>query len=172
MKDRVMFDIGQILDEIFEATQDFGNAFKGGFGFGPHGKSWPFGWDENVDYYPNHMFPPANVFMKPDKTMVFEFAMAGYEGSSINLQFVGDYMVLSAKAPDDSEKQEDIKYFKRRLKLKDVHDQKYYVPADKFDQENVKAVYRNGLLKVSVPSRETVQSKEGVKIEIVEEEDA
>ena len=80
-------------------------------------------------------------------------------------------MVLSAKAPADGGQQEEIKYFKRRLKLKDIQGQKYYVPADKFDQEKVKAVYKYGLLRVSIPSRETPQSADGVKIEIVEEDE-
>lgn len=169
MKDRMFIDLGQIMDEIFEATQNFGDAFKNGFAFkGRHG---PFSWDENVDHYPHHSYPPANVYMLSDKTMVFEFALAGFDESAIDLQFQGDNMVLSAKAPDAAEKPEDARYFKRRLKLKDIQDQKYFVPADKFDREKVKAVYRNGLLKVIIPSKEEVQSDEGVKIEIVQEEE-
>ena len=65
--------------------------------------------------------------------------------------------------------QEGIRYFKRRLKLKDIEKQKYYVPADKFDQEKVKAVFKNGILKVTVPPKETTESSEGIKIEIIRE---
>ena len=169
MKDRIVIDLGQMMDEIFEATKDFGEVFKNGFNFSRHGKG-PFHWDENVDYYPHQSYPPANVYMMADRTMVFEFALAGFDESGISLEFQGDYMVLSAKAPVDSEKPDDIRYFKRRLKLKDISDQKYFVPADKFDRDQVSALFRNGLLKVTVPSLENVESKEGIKINIVQED--
>ncbi|MBT3276155.1 MAG: Hsp20/alpha crystallin family protein [Spirochaetales bacterium] len=169
MKDRFSVDLGQMMDEIFEATKDFGEAFKNGFNFSGSGKG-PFRWDENVDYYPHQSYPPANVYITKDRTMVFEFALAGFDESGIDLQFQGDYMVLSAKAPVSDEKPDDIRYFKRRLKLKDVADQKYFVPADKFDREQVKALFKNGLLKVTVPSLENVETKEGIKINIVQED--
>ena len=170
MKDRIVIDIAQLMDEIFEATQSFGDAFKKGFNFS-HRERGPFHWDENMDFYPHHSYPPTNAYITEDRTMVFEFALAGFSESGINLQFQGDYMVLSAKATDDTEKPENVRYFKHRLKLKDIEDQKYFVPADKFDHDNVKAVYKNGLLKVTVPSLENVESKEGVKIHIVQEDE-
>lgn len=170
MKDRIVIDFGQVMDEIFEATQNFGNAFKNGFAFHNHGKDSSFRWGEDVDYYPHHSYPPANVYLNQDKTLVFEFAMAGFEESSIDLQFQGDYMVLSAKAPVEEKPSEEVRFFKKRLKLKDVEDQKYYVPEDKFDRESVKAVFKNGLLRVTITGKVTVETKEGIKIEIVEEE--
>ncbi|MFA5853417.1 MAG: Hsp20 family protein, partial [Spirochaetales bacterium] len=39
----------------------------------------------------------------------------------------------------------------------------------KFDQEKVKAVFRNGILKVTVPPKETAEANEGIRIEIVRE---
>ncbi len=169
MKDHVVIDLGQMMDEIFEATKGFGEAFKNGFNFKPR-PDGPFHWDQNVDYYPHHSYPPANVYITNDRTLVFEFALAGFSEADINLEFQGDHMVLSAKAPEDSEKLGDVRYFKRRLKLKDLSEQKYFVPADKFDREKVKAVFRNGLLKVTVPSLENVESKEGIKINIMQED--
>lgn len=169
MKDRIVIDLGQIMDEIFEATKDFGDAFKKGFAFRNHETGKPFSWDDNVDYYPHYSYPPANVYMKKDRTLILEFALAGFEESSIDLQFQGDYLVLSAKAPEDQEEDEQVRYFKRRLKMKSIESQKYFVPEDKFDRENVKAVYKNGLLTITIPSKETVETKEGIKIEIVRE---
>ena len=80
-------------------------------------------------------------------------------------------MVFSAKAPEDTVKPEDVRYFKRRLKMKSIDGQKYFVPADKFDHEKVKAVYKNGLLKVTIPSLENVESREGIKINIEQEDE-
>ena len=47
--------------------------------------------------------------------------------------------------------------------------QKYFVPADKFDQEKVKAVFRNGILRITVPPKEDTTVNEGIKIEIIKE---
>ena len=167
MKDRFTFDLRQIMDEIFEASENFQQAVKNGFKHNPP----PFwgDWDDRVDFYPAHPYPPANVYMDNDKTMTFEFALAGFAEEDIDLQFVGDHMVLNAKAPEKPEQTEDLKYFKKRLKMKNIENQKYYVPEDKFDRENVKAVYKSGLLTVTIPAKEVAETKDGIKIEIVKE---
>jgi HSP20 family protein len=168
MKERFMFDIGRIFDEMFSAAEDFKHTFKNSFpgcgGEGTHG----FHWDENVDFYPLYSYPPANVYLTKDKELNFEFALAGFEEKNIDLQFQGDYMILQAKV-SIQDQQQDVQYFKRRLKFKDIVDQKYYVPENKFDREKVKAVFKNGILQVKIPAKEGYAAKDGVKIEIVKE---
>lgn len=190
MKGNKMYvDIGSILDDVFEAAKDFGEKVKnfdpahegcgpnpmGGFhaNGGAHGGAAGGAWfdshtDDNADYYPNFSYPPINIYLTPERSIVFEFAVAGFEEKNISLSFQGDYMVFSAKIEVEPPL-EGLRYFKRRLKLKDIEKQKYYVPADKFDQEKVKAVFRNGILKVTVPPKEETQANEGIKIEIIRE---
>ena len=191
MNKRPYMDIGSIFDDIFEAAKDFGEKMKnfapdfgvpGGQGtndqdegpgrpgcHGMCGGAWfESRGDENVDYYPNYSYPPLNVYMLADKSLVFEFAIAGFDEKNMSLSFQGDYMVFSARI-DAEPSEEGVRYFKRRLKLKDIDKQKYYVPADKFDQSKVKAAFRNGILKVTVPPKEVVDTPEGIKIEIVKE---
>jgi HSP20 family molecular chaperone IbpA len=103
--------------------------------------------------------------------MVFELALSGFDEKDISLSFQGDYMVFSARISLEEAPEEDVRYFKRRLKLKDIDKQKYYVPAEKFDQAAVKAVFKNGILRVTVPPKETGEPNEGIKIEIVKEGD-
>ncbi|TXT49525.1 MAG: heat shock protein Hsp20 [Spirochaetes bacterium] len=186
MKGNKMYvDIGSILDDVFEAAKDFGEKMKN---FGPefevckgegeasggiHGGAAGGAWfdtqtEENADYYPNFSYPPMNIYLTPERSIVFEFAVAGFEEKNISLSFQGDYMVFSAKIELENPS-DGIRYFKRRLKLKDIEKQKYYVPADKFDQEKVKALFRNGILKVIVPPKEATHGAEGIKIEIVRE---
>ncbi|MDR1127858.1 MAG: Hsp20/alpha crystallin family protein [Treponema sp.] len=189
-------DMGAIFDEIFEAAQNFHDEFQrnfGGFepGGGRFGSRGPFGgrapFDENVDYYPNYSYPPMNVYMTGDRSMVFEFALAGFDEKDISLSFQGDYMVFSARIGEDRPAgkdadssagveepgypEENVRYFKRRLKLKDIEKQKYYVPLDKYAQEKVRAVYRNGILKVTVPPKDEPDQNDGIKIEIIKEGD-
>jgi molecular chaperone IbpB/HSP20 family protein len=163
MKNRDFIDIGRIMDEIFEAAEDFTNAFTEGVHFRP-GKG--FKWGERRDFYPMYSYPPANVYMTDSKELVFEFALAGFREEDINLEFRGEYMFFSANPPKEFEDPGSVQYFKRRLKFKSIHEQKYYVPEDKFNREDVKAVFKNGILKVTVPPHEEVKTQEGVKIEI------
>jgi HSP20 family molecular chaperone IbpA len=216
-------DLGTIFDEIFEAAQNFSeevhrnfNQFGPGMHSGGYGPRGPFGpkgpfsqrgpFDENIDYYPNYSYPPMNVYMTADRSMNFEFALAGFDEKDISLSFQGDYMVFSARiggdwcpersaeavrepgpgenAGDEGDPfcgcaggchagegaaDENVRYFKRRLKMKDIEKQKYYVPLDKYAQEKVKAVYRNGILKVSIPPKDEPNQNDGIKIEIIKE---
>lgn len=173
---RMNMDIGSIMDEIFEAAKDFGEKMKR---FDPAAEpkcepKFTSTWfdsttDENTDYYPNYSFPPVNIYLNPDRNLVFEFALAGFDEKDISLTFQGDYMVFSARIGISEPAGDSARYFKRRLKLKDIERQKYYVPADKFDQDKVKAIFRNGILKITVPPKGESEAGEGVKIEIVRE---
>lgn len=163
MKDKIVIDLGQIMDEIFEATKSFGDAFQEGIKRGPRG----FG--DDVDYYPSYSYPPATIYLTEDKSLVLEFALAGFSEKDIDVQFQGDYMIFSASIPDKSP-QGNVRYFKRRLKYKNITNQKYYVPEDKFDQKKVSAVFRNGILRITVPPNDVIETKEGIKVEIIRED--
>ncbi|MCL2720845.1 MAG: Hsp20/alpha crystallin family protein [Treponema sp.] len=181
---RNYMDLGSIFDEIFETTRNFSDDFHRKFDFRDFPGTFTFDKhfiDENTDYYPNYSYPPMNVFMTEDRSLVFEFALAGFNEKDINLSFQGDYMVFSAKIDNISKEntsnenavscqsEENIRYFKRRLKMKDIEKQKYYVPLDKYAQENVKAVYKNGILRVNIPPKDEVEQNDGIKIEIIKE---
>ena len=167
-------DLGTIFDEIFEAARDFQNEFCKNFNDPRQGEN-PWVFNENTDYYPNYSYPPMNVYMTGDRSLIFEFALAGFEEKDISLSFQGDYMVFSAIMPVTASAcqsgafppEENVRYFKRRLKMKDIEKQKYFVPLDKYAQDKVKAVFRNGILRISIPPKEEQDHNSGIKIEIV-----
>ncbi|GHU69447.1 hypothetical protein FACS189450_02360 [Spirochaetia bacterium] len=194
MKGKGYMDLGTIFDEIFDAARDFSDEFhrnfnqfgngeagdsQGPFGpqghFGGRGPFGPFGkgaFDENTDFYPNYSYPPMNAYMTSDRSLIFEFALAGFDEKDISLSFQGDYMVFSAKIAEGENPdlpEENLRYFKRRLKLKDIEKQKYFVPLDKYAQEQVKAVYKNGILKVTIPPKDEPDQNDGIKIEIIKD---
>ena len=181
-------DLGTIFDEIFEAANTFKDEFNRNFNrCNPEGQGFgrdPFGFgkrtfDENTDFYPNYSYPPMNVFMSQDRSLIFEFALAGFDEKDISLSFQGDYMVFSATVPQQTPGEnipgespaEGARYFKHRLKMKDIQRQKYFVPLDKYAQEKVKAVYRNGILKVTIPPKEEPGQNDGIRIEIIRDSD-
>jgi HSP20 family molecular chaperone IbpA len=196
MKGRGYVDLGSIFDEIFDAAQNFQDEFHSNFqryghGCGPFGPFDKGFFDENTDYYPNYSYPPMNIYMSDDLSLSFEFALAGFDEKDISLSFQGDYMVFSAAAPSaaasspefsgqessasgegESQReggQENQRYIKRRLKMKDIEKQKYYVPLDKYAQEKVRAVFKNGILKITIPPKDEPDQNEGIKIEIIKE---
>jgi HSP20 family molecular chaperone IbpA len=171
------FDLGKIMDEAFRVAQNFGEAFgeKMSEGF-PSAEEMrehfrdKFKWHSHGDFYPYYSYPPMNIFLSKDKSLVFEIALAGFEEGDIDLQFKGDYLHFSATAPKGGQEEEGVQYFKRRLKLKSIEEQRYYVPEDKFDRAKVSARFKDGLLRVVIPAREEEKEKSGVKVRIVTEE--
>jgi len=169
MTNRVFtFDLGRIMDEAFKFAESFGESFGADaaekmrqaaehFGKGPFG---------NPDYYPAYMYPPSTISLTRDKKLVMEIALAGFEEGDISVQFRGDHLLFSARAPRGGESEEGVQYFKRRLKLKDIEEQRYYVPADKFDQAGTQANFHNGLLRLVVPPREQPETGEEIRIQI------
>jgi len=188
---RNYMDLGNIFDEIFETAREFENQFTRNFkNCNPEGGGFKYGrphvfnfdkqfFDENTDYYPNYSYPPMNVLMTEDRSLVFEFALAGFDEKDISLSFQGDYMVFTARidmtkadqadSPVKFSNDENVRYFKRRLKMKDIEKQKYFVPLDKYAQEKVKAVYKNGILRVTIPPKDEADQNDGIRIEIVKE---
>lgn len=162
------FDLGRIMDEAFQFAQGIGDSIDRetaekmrraaeSFANGPFG---------NTDYYPTYLYPPATISLNREKKMVFEFALAGFDEKDISVQYRGDYLIFSAKAPAAAEPEEAVQYFKRRLKMRDIEEQRYYVPADKFDQGGTQATFRNGLLRLVVPPRPRTGTGEEIRISI------
>jgi len=170
MTNRVFtFDLGRIMDEAFKFAESFGETFdheavaeKMRHAAEQLGRG-PFG---NPDYYPAYMYPPATICLTREKKLVLELALAGFEEKDITIQFRGDHLVFSARAPVPAESEEGVQYFKRRLKLKDIEEQRYYVPAEKFDQAATQARFHNGLLRVVVPPREQRETGDEIRIPI------
>ncbi len=171
------FDLGRIMDEAFRVAQSFGEAFgeKMSEAF-PSAEEMRehfrdnFKWHSHGDFYPYYSYPPMNIFLAKDKSIVFEIALAGFQENDIDLEFKGDYLHFRAKAPKLAEEEEGIQYFKRRLKLKSIDEQRYYVPEDKFGQDKVEARFKDGLLRVVIPARQEEKKPAGVKVRIVTEE--
>jgi HSP20 family molecular chaperone IbpA len=176
-------------DEFHRNFNRYGDRFDPGVcgprvPFGAFGKTF---FDENTDFYPNYSYPPMNVYMTGDRILNFEFALAGFDEKDISLSFQGDYMVFSASLPKESAgetetdaacagregmelpPEETLRYLKRRLKMKNIEKQKYFVPLDKYDQDRVKAVYKNGILRVTIPPKDEPVQNDGIRIEIVKE---
>jgi len=172
------FGFGPAFEDIAKAARAFGEKMREigpdlGAAFGEHcssggqghrpGQEWR-GWEG----FSAFAFPPVNCYSAPDGSMVLEFALPGIDQSSVSISFAGDYLVLSAKAtPVSGEPGEESRFHRRGFAPRDIERKKYFVPAADFAQELARAVHKNGILTVTVPSREPEGG--GIKIEIVKE---
>jgi HSP20 family protein len=161
------FDLGRIMDEAFAWAQEFGERVQEGLEFPEElREKLRERFKSYEDLYPHYPYPPANIYLTRDRSLVFELALAGFEEAGISLEFRGDYLYFSARAPQEADPGEGVQFFKRRLRLKSIEEQRYYVPADKFEQSKVQARFRGGLLRVTVPARQEGQQPPGFKVNI------
>jgi HSP20 family molecular chaperone IbpA len=165
-------ECNDIFDDISKAARAFQQELSG------YARNYhKFGEKESCGsgVYDEYDWPPVNVYTAGDgaNELVFEFGLAGFQEEDVSLIFQGDYMVLSAfcrTALKNCDGQEtappETHYLKKSLCFAPVDKQKYHVPADKYAQEKTKAVFKNGLLRVSIPIKETLGQNGGIKIEI------
>jgi len=132
-----------------------GSNFGGNFG----------GAKDFASNFQNLGYPRHETYEQADGSLVYRFQLPGFDESGINLSFRGDLMILKATVPERmrAESAEGSRSF-----LKDIDRREYRVPADRYDQTAVKAVFRNGLLTVTIPPRDEDMSG-AIKVEIVKE---
>tara|TARA_Y100000310_G_scaffold291244_1_gene319062 strand:+ start:301 stop:765 length:465 start_codon:yes stop_codon:yes gene_type:complete len=141
-------DVFNIFDSLF---RDFSKDLRD-FPW----KQWKFGFADDT-------FPPSDFRISQDRSITAEFIVAGYPEDKITLDFEGDYMVLDLASATDDEKCHD-KYICRCIK-RSASKSRYYIPSDKYDRKNVKAELKDGILTVTIPSKEKEKS-EPVEINI------
>jgi len=103
-------------------------------------------------------FPPYNAKIN-EKTndLRFEFALAGYNKNEIEIAFDGDYMILEVK-PEEKEEKSDFKFIQRGIKG-GKGKLKIAVPESKFNRDEAKADFKDGILVVDIPRKEEKKPK-------------
>ena len=170
-------DFDGSFEDIIEAAKEFGNRIKEmAPELGPMfdscrrpgheaGRASSFYGADARAAQASEQYPPFNTYTSRDGAMVMEFALAGIDEGDVSITFQGDYLVLSAKAPVRDDAGDGFGFSARGFKPRNIDRQRYMVKASDFEQEKAKAVFKNGVLTVTVPPAEI----QGIKIEIVKE---
>jgi HSP20 family molecular chaperone IbpA len=104
-------------------------------------------------------FPPANVAVTKDGSLILELAVAGYEPENIDITTEDDKVIVSSTRDQTSEEAPEVIY--RGIKASSF---KVYFPIpSKFDLPKIDAKFKNGLLTITIPVAEEKKPK---KIEI------
>jgi len=133
----------------------FGGNAGGHFG---GAKDFSFNF-ENLGY------PRHETYEQADGSLVYRFQLPGFDESCISLSFRGDLMILKASLPEHLRA---ASAEGRRSFLRDIDRREYSVPADRYEQTAVKAVFRNGILTVTIPPKDEDMSG-AIKVEIIKE---
>lgn len=175
--DRVFEELGKAArglgDFLREAVEEGGAWMEGEARRQGKGFEWRFDADAcgpgpAGDYgFPFH--PRSNVYKNSAGDLVFEFLLPGFEESGLQLGFSGDSMVLKARLPEELRNREGAEWRRRGFVLREVERREYPVPAERYEQEKAKAVFKNGILTVTIPSKDSFESAEGIRVEIVKE---
>jgi len=164
-------DFERFVSSAKDAARQFGERLRemadkeAPFGFDPFYRPEP---RTHEGFSPHFTaYPQANIYKNPGGELVLEFALAGVDESTIKIGFQGDYLVLSARM-GAGHGPEDARYQRRSYRPRDVERQKYFVPAEDYDQTGSKAVFKAGLLTVTVPPKE-IPEADAIRITIVKE---
>jgi len=120
--------------------------------------------DSRVALYRDINYPPLNVWAEEDsKDLILEFALAGIPQDNVEINVEGDYLELTINKDDPEERRDGYKLIRKGIKS-GAAKQRIYIPASKYDTENIQAQMQNGILLVKVPSREESRPRK-VKIQ-------
>lgn len=114
------------------------------------------GMQDLKDYYPFYSWPPLNLYTSEDNSLIFEFGLPGFIKDDIKIEFEDDNMIFQAILSNLYSTGDNNHYFKKKLKLNDIVNQKYFVPADKYDRKNYSMHMKNGLLRLVFNSVEVI----------------
>ncbi|MEM5946958.1 Hsp20/alpha crystallin family protein [Spirochaetia bacterium 38H-sp] len=156
---KIEIDLDEIKSEIKKATKEFVNAVEENFKMGTEEVQRTFkNMSSGGEPYSDLSFPKVgglktNIFSTKDSSLVFEFLLPAVPEDSVELEFVGDYLVLSCSFSREDPAKEDAYFYRNEIKLPGELKARYYVPAESFDHDAVKAIFSRGILRVEIPAR-------------------
>lgn len=96
-----------------------------------------------------------------DGSYNIEVDIPGFDKKDINIESEGGYLTITAEKED--EKNEENKKYIRRERSYGKYQRVFYL--GDIDEENIKAEFKQGILKVTVPKLEKIETKKRIEIE-------
>lgn len=116
-------------------------------------------FDEDLFSRKTNNLMKTDIKEKKDKYLV-EVDLPGFSKENINLSLKSGYLEISAKMEKD-DKNEEEKYV-RRERFYGECSRSFYVGED-ITEEDIKAEFKNGILKIDIPKKETKDTKKETK---------
>lgn len=104
--------------------------------------------------------PAVNV-SENENTYMLDMAVPGAKKEDFNLEIDGNSLRISSEHKE--EKKEDDKHFSRREFQYSSFERRFTLP-DNTDKSAINANYENGILKISIPKRESEKASKRIEI--------
>ena len=119
------------------------------------------------DFFEDDFFPrkernlmKTDIKEKKDKYLL-DIDLPGFEKENINISLENGYLKIEAKVDDKKENDEDEKIV-RKERFYGECSRSFYV-GDQIKEEDIKAEFKNGILKIEVPKKEIEDKSKEVK---------
>ncbi|MDD2202948.1 MAG: Hsp20/alpha crystallin family protein [Bacilli bacterium] len=96
-----------------------------------------------------------------DNTFFLEADIPGFKKEDINVEAEDGYLLISASK--EEEKKEEDKNYLRRERYSSSYERQFYL--GNIDEDNVKAEFKDGTLKIIVPKKEELPNSKKIEIE-------
>ena len=90
-----------------------------------------------------------------DKEYVIEMDLPGYEKENIKIDIADGYLTVHAVSSKNSSEKEEGKFVRKERYLGECS-RSFYI-GDDVNEDNIKASFKNGILKVEIPKKEAVE---------------
>ena len=110
----------------------------------------------------NEVFTPLIDISEDENNVYVEADLPGFDQRDVTLSLKGDILSISAKK--DEKKEEKKKNYYRLERMQGSFYREVLLPAN-VESSKIKAVYKNGVLKVTLPKKEEDKGGE-IKIEV------
>ena len=90
-----------------------------------------------------------------------EMDIPGYDKKDITIENNDNYLTITAEKKDEENVEE--KNYIRRERVYGKYQRSFYL--GDLDSENIKANFKDGMLKISIPKKEQVETKKVIEIE-------
>ena len=98
--------------------------------------------------------------IEQDDSYTLEADLPGFDKEDIHVDVKDDVLTVSAEHNDEKKEEKDGKYIRRERGYRSF---KRSFRVEGLNQEDIKAQYKNGVLTVTVPKKESLPEKEDVK---------
>jgi HSP20 family protein len=130
---------------------------------------WEDMWDSNFLDFPSFFrtgrsLPAANI-EEHDEDYLIEVAAPGMKKKDFDIKVEGNQLVISSTREEKNEDKDKNGNFRRREFSYESFSRSFTLP-DSVDEDNIKAKYDDGILKVTLPKREDAKTRDSKVIEI------
>ena len=98
-----------------------------------------------------------------DGNYVVEASAFGFDKGDIKVEAEDGNIIITAEKNEDKEEKDDKKYLRRERHFKSKVQRAFYL--GDIDEDNIKASFENGVLKVMVPKKQIESNRKYIDIE-------